>query len=346
MTKIDSSASEYMKIRRYMFNLIQKSDGEMVQVPTILELAAKFNVSRPTVSKALKALTEEGYIIGKPGIGSFTNPARTAAAFSLKHLPVVGIIIADGMLVHYEQFLAGILGNLMLAIVRIPAVVHLINLTSSKPSTMVREIMNEDLDALVWYGGKPDKSGILEPLRQAGVTVVTSDNIGVSSDDVSFDYETLGYECGKLLIAEGRRNPVFLIAAYPWDRPVAGIRKAFSEAGLPLNENLFLKNYLTAYDDLRKILSLGMPVDAIVNAASSSYELRKILAEFSVDTGSACRLIQASCSDVNTPDDIIYDYPFDQHAAQVCSLLKSHLSGNTAGATGCLKTKITIRQRP
>ena len=70
----DSSISEYMKIRRYMMNVIYRANGQSVQVPTILELSRKFGVSRPTVSKAMKALTEEGYIIGKRGIGSFTNP--------------------------------------------------------------------------------------------------------------------------------------------------------------------------------------------------------------------------------------------------------------------------------
>ena len=44
--------SEYMKIRRYVMNLILHAGKDPVQIPTINELSEKFCVSRPTVSKA------------------------------------------------------------------------------------------------------------------------------------------------------------------------------------------------------------------------------------------------------------------------------------------------------
>ena len=74
----DVGISEYMRIRRYVMNLILRADGKAAQIPTIQELSEKFGVSRPTVSKAMKELTSEGYIIGKRGIGTFTNPAKRA----------------------------------------------------------------------------------------------------------------------------------------------------------------------------------------------------------------------------------------------------------------------------
>ena len=61
--------SEYMKIRRYVMNLILRAGKDPVQIPTINELSEKFSVSRPMVSKAMKELTSEGYIIGRRGIG-------------------------------------------------------------------------------------------------------------------------------------------------------------------------------------------------------------------------------------------------------------------------------------
>ena len=52
--------SEYMKIRRYVMNLILHAGKDPVQIPTINELSEKFGVSRATVSKAMKELTSEG----------------------------------------------------------------------------------------------------------------------------------------------------------------------------------------------------------------------------------------------------------------------------------------------
>ena len=42
--------SEYKKIRQYVHGLIFQSNGQSVQIPTILELAKKFGVCRQTVS--------------------------------------------------------------------------------------------------------------------------------------------------------------------------------------------------------------------------------------------------------------------------------------------------------
>lgn len=68
--------SEYMKIRRYVMNLILRAGKDPVQIPTINELSEKFGVSRPTVSKVMKELTSEGYIIGRRGIGSSPIPPK------------------------------------------------------------------------------------------------------------------------------------------------------------------------------------------------------------------------------------------------------------------------------
>ena len=87
--------AEYMKIRRYVLSLALKAKDKSVQIPTTIELSKKFGVSRQTVGKAMKELTQDGYIIGKPGIGSFTNPKRleTATTPCTARLPVVGVII-------------------------------------------------------------------------------------------------------------------------------------------------------------------------------------------------------------------------------------------------------------
>ena len=104
MIQQESRVSEYIQIRRYVLTLIQKAGGKAVPLPSIQELAEQFQVSRPTVSRAMKALTDEGYVIGKRGIGSFTNPAKTFICFN--NMPTVGLILRDGKCIHFDKFFA------------------------------------------------------------------------------------------------------------------------------------------------------------------------------------------------------------------------------------------------
>ena len=87
MTKPGTSVSGYIRIRRYILTLVQKAEGQPLPLPSIRELSELFNVSTPTVSRAMKELTAEGLVIGKRGIGAFVNPAK--AAVWLLCLPIL-----------------------------------------------------------------------------------------------------------------------------------------------------------------------------------------------------------------------------------------------------------------
>ena len=104
-----------MKIRRYVLNRIHRANGTSTMLPTAQELAKQFGCSRPTVCKAMKTLTEDGFVIGKPGIGSFINPALESChgGGSMSGLPIIGIIFGDGMVVHYEIFFGKVLARIL-----------------------------------------------------------------------------------------------------------------------------------------------------------------------------------------------------------------------------------------
>ena len=146
---------------------------------------------------------------------------------------------------------------------------------------------------------------------------------------VRFGLRELGYECGKQLIAEGRRNLVFLPTAPPWSAPLAGIRKAYEEAGIPLNENLFLENMQTCLGDLRKLLSFGVPVDAVFNSLYQQNEVADILREFHIDLQNQCRLIESDlCISGDKPfSGYVYHFEFQKHARNIAALLKRALKG-------------------
>lgn len=329
MIQQESRVSEYIQIRRYVLTLIQKAGGKAVPLPSIQELAEQFQVSRPTVSRAMKALTDEGYVIGRRGIGSFTNPAKTFICFN--NMPTVGLILRDGKCIHFDKFFASLWGHLMMEITRIPALVHLITLYSGDPDEILQQIRNEQLDALVWHSMPAEYESVPSRLIDSGLPVICSERPPAEkvTTTVRFGLRELGYECGKKLIAEGRRNLVFLPTDPPWNIPLAGIRKAYEEAGIPLNENLFLKNMQTCLEDLRKLLSFGVSVDAVFNSLYQQNEVADILQEFHIDLQNQCRLIE---SDLCIPGDkpfcgYVYHFEFQKHAQDIAALLKRTFEG-------------------
>jgi len=329
MPRSESAIAEYMRIRRYVLTLIQKADGKSVPLPSILELSELFQVSRPTVSRAMKALTEEGYVIGKRGIGSFTNPAKSSRI--LRDQPMIGLLVGDGMNVHFDQYLSRIMGNLMMEISSLPAVVHLLTLGSQKADNVYQAIRSEQLDAVVWHGMPEEFLVVRDRLVESGLPVIVSSDGAESfgSGSVRIGYRELGYECGKVLIAEGRRNLVFLPAAGNWKCPLPEIVRAYEEAGIALNPNLFLSDPATCLDDFRKLLSLGVPVDAVFNAVYLQGEVKNILNDFHLGVNERCRLIESTLcvGDREHFCGFTYEFPFKKYAEQIASLLKKSLSG-------------------
>ncbi len=142
-----TAVAEYMKIRRYVLNLIMKSGNESVQLPTAQELAKLFGVCRQTVGKSLKQLAEENYVIGKPGLGTFTNPKKQFRFEYRKNRPNIGIIVGDGMIIEMDEFLARTVAACLVEVAVYPAYVRSINLTSTKPDVVFKELKNEFLVA-------------------------------------------------------------------------------------------------------------------------------------------------------------------------------------------------------
>ena len=72
---------EYIKVRSYIYNLVFKSDGGNVRIPSENELCELFSVSRVTVRGALKALVDDRILVTRRGMGTYVNP-KYIAGFS------------------------------------------------------------------------------------------------------------------------------------------------------------------------------------------------------------------------------------------------------------------------
>ena len=277
-----SAVAEYMKIRRHVLNLIAKAGNEPVRLPTALELSKQFGVCRQTVGKALKQLAEDRYVIGKPGLGTFTNPKVVFRLNSRRKARIIGMIIGDGMVIEMDEYLAKLAAACLIEASTYPAYVRTINLTSAKPDAIVKELRNESLDGLIWQNPPPHFLPLLEEVRESGTAVaVIGDFQSENISSVDFDLRSAGYECGKQLLKMNKKQLIFLRDEAPWNLSAGGLRQAFRKAGCPLNEKLFLKGE-AILEKLKLIFELGVSVDAIVNPLLPYEDLAEIarLADF------------------------------------------------------------------
>ncbi|MBN2640546.1 MAG: GntR family transcriptional regulator [Victivallales bacterium] len=317
-----------MKIRRYVMNLILRSGGETVRIPTFQELSEKFRVSRPTVNRAMKELVSEGYIVSRRGIGSFTNPAQMPISIG-KKLPVIGIVLNDGLVVHLAKYFGLALAEFLKQVVSIPAVAHLVTVGTTDPELAAKEIMDDQLDALITFGG----GQFVPHLRESGLRIVVSDYASSWPGSVIFDYEDWGYRCGRQLLKENRKNIVFLHDKPSWNTSFPGFRKAFAEAGVPLNENFFLKNSQTCLDELANMIRYGIQVDAVCDTAFINNEVSELLVNLNPELVETCAIIHNALAvpPVAKFHEICYDIPFAKLAEEVAELLKFQLEDRDEG---------------
>ena len=246
-----------MKIRRYMLRFVEKAGDRSIQVPTILELTKKFNVSRPTVSKAMKALTEDGYIIGHRGIGGFTNPAKFSYKKFMPENKTVGILVGDGMVVRYGMYYTKILGEVLLSLACKQYETNLIQLSSHQTKRIIEEITVGKLDVVLWINPIQMLLPAIDELRRTGIKVITTGRSEKGNiDNVLMDYEDMGKAIGKALIAEGRRKVLYLFDHEQWSAPLTGLKQAYDDAGIKLNSELFISDSSLDWDDLRELIIL------------------------------------------------------------------------------------------
>ena len=94
--------AEYMQIRKYVVDTVWNSGTSPQRIASVRELAAMFNVSTMTIQRALKKLTDDGFLIARPGIGLFTNPDHR---WKYGNINVIGVLVADGKQIYYEKYL-------------------------------------------------------------------------------------------------------------------------------------------------------------------------------------------------------------------------------------------------
>lgn len=307
---------ESVKIRHYIMNLIYRHPNEKMLIPGSNELAAMFGVGRATVTRVLKSLTEEGYLEGRRGIGTFTLHQNFIPVEN-EMPPLIGLLAGDGKYFYYPHQVWGIMASCGLVLTRGGCNVRPLSLTGADDETRFAEISRQYLDGLVVLDVNPERIGLIRRLRdEAGLKAVIqvscrfdADLSGV--DSFCFDFYRAGVEVGARLLAEGR-TALWFVFLNPVTRVLLdGIRSAYASAGKSLAVKSFTWETPDVFEEIRSALRDGAP-DALYVHSEHWAALRGILDAAGVETDRRCRLIAESHAVRGTYHGILLDIPFEE----------------------------------
>jgi GntR family transcriptional regulator of arabinose operon len=169
------------------------------------EFIEKGNLSYPTVSRALRELAQEGYIIRKVGSGSFVRP----------HFPMVPSQIKNIVAIYYnldtpyfKRLRSGIEAECRARDIRLHCIATGLTLSEEK-RILTKELKSEKFDAILGYPfGSMELNLRLSEMIDKGIPVVMIGSFfcQFQCDSVSPDYETGSENAAAFLLEHGYDN--------------------------------------------------------------------------------------------------------------------------------------------
>ncbi len=182
---------EYLRVRKYLYDLVYRNDGRDLRIPPENELARLFGVSRVTVRSAIRGLVDDSILISRRGLGTFINP--DAIRQDCRRLPVIGILFGDGRQTYLpsdQQIYAAVQNSGMLA-----EALHTPD--SGAPERLV-EIIRDNIAAVIWHLPSRKMEPFFRAIRAAGKPLL------IYGNGFENEFDTIRNACAErgVLLAE------------------------------------------------------------------------------------------------------------------------------------------------
>lgn len=163
-------------------NIIHRSAGHSVMIPSSNELAKEFGIARSTVRIALEKLTAQEALITRRGIGTFTNPRWNLHQESSSP-KLIGVLLFDGGLFSYSPLMQQELAEFCQEIARNNWHMRLITESAFSSEDIEQILKHSYLDGLFILGSSEEvirKAAEIVPLVNfdqpvSGVTSIRPD---------------------------------------------------------------------------------------------------------------------------------------------------------------------------
>jgi len=264
--------TEYMKIRKRLLGMIFKAGPEPVRLASSREMAKQFGVTHMTVSRVMKDLAEDGYLVIKPGIGTFASPKNNNV---LNGARLFGLVVGDGKYAFFDRVEAKFFSSFMDAFLRFSErhwVQHYSILSQLDSSE--QELRDANFEGLVWIMPHAQALPTIKALNSSGLPVFCAGRKLEGISSCRLDFERDNYQIAKRMLQEGRRKISLVLMekpSFPQDGAEAGVEKAFAEFGLAYDKAWTVCGTEEERKSFGRILDIMKPDGMIFNDSIRPY---------------------------------------------------------------------------
>jgi DNA-binding LacI/PurR family transcriptional regulator len=245
MTQIPPDIPAYAYIKRELKTQIESGDlPEGERVPSELELARIYGVSRNPTRQALRDLELEGYIVRSPGRGSFVAPrSKRQKLFQVDGWRTMAIACPE-LECHYTR-------GVVQKFIRVAAergfhtMVYFMRLRNEEEVEFLADMRNSGIEGIaLWLQHASERTlDLLRRFRRSNYPFVLIDRYvrGIEADFVVTNNDDAAFQLTTALVRRGHRDIAFITSELDntsaEDR-FSGYRRALKEARLPFNVEL------------------------------------------------------------------------------------------------------------
>ena len=291
-----NTRSDFMKIRKYIVDMIATHGDQPVRFPPTRELGKMFGVSQPTALRAVKDLIGEGLLSSCRGGGTMSRPNLSERA----NFKIIGLLPHLGQLSFDNYFFMELSSSIGLELMHRSNCFCTETLNLETPSMLERVVREDSLSALALLAAVNPIPEFALNARKNGLPVVSffHEIEGISSFYVPLEDRFYDVLC---LLFREKRTRILIVG---WDRPEmmlgasVGIEKACREFQIQEGQVITIcQRQEVAYDKVNELLNFGMKFDAIV--FYPCYQPIYDLAMKKLDTREECRLVLDATSVYN-----------------------------------------------
>lgn len=243
--KIPPDIPVYAFIKRDLKTRIESGElPEGARVPSELELAAMYKVSRNPTRQALRDLELEGYITRAPGRGSFVAPpAQRQKLFKITGWRTVAIACPE-IECHYTRKV--IQGFIQTAAAReFQTMAYFLRFSNDTEFDFLADIRNSGIEGIALWLQHPSRRtrDLLNRFKNSSFPFVLLDRYvrNLESDFVVTNNEDMAYRLTKALLDRGHKR--VCLATSELDNTTTedrceGYKRALREAGIPYSKEL------------------------------------------------------------------------------------------------------------
>lgn len=145
----NSLMSQQMRIRYYVMNLIYRSSGKSVKVPSTRELSRRFGIARSTVQLAFEKMIQDGYLICRQGAATMTNPLSGFILQPQTKNPLIGVKLHKGDAFYYGSHFWRTLSSVAEELTERNFNIRLLMSAATTTESIRREIEESYLDGVI-----------------------------------------------------------------------------------------------------------------------------------------------------------------------------------------------------